>query len=780
MSWSNYDSVLSQIRAAGLIVDTVTVGRLVRTRVEGSREKKGWYSLREHRRPSGDVVLVGSYGVWEGVNNNAKKIEVNGDPLTKEEREALKARAAEDRRRAAALQKVVADRAATRAARAWAKLSHSGHCDYLDRKGVNAHGVRFSDKGNLVIPVCDPKGEIRGLQIIYGKAAAKKKGRDKDFWPTGMQKHGHYHLLGIPHGLVLVAEGYATAATIYEATGLPVAVAFDAGNLQPVAQALRKAYRGVRILICADDDAIQKCAQCKEFTDVSAETCAHCGRSHFKKNAGVDSAAAAALAVDGAWMRPLFQAVRTDKSLTDFNDLARAEGLHVVRAQIESRLGELGWSVPMRAGGGATQGGGGLKSLITIDEACERYVIIYGGAGTIYDRQLHLLVPKSDVIDILPEHGWREWKNRGDQRQIALLKHVGFDPTESDPGVTCNLWCGWPTQPRKGSCDKLLELLEYLCSGEDKGGEVYKWVLKWLAYPLQHPGAKMKTALVFHGPQGVGKNLFFETYMSIYGEYGRVIDQAAIEDKFNDWASRKLFLIADEVVARQELYHTKNKLKSLITGDWIRINSKHVAAHDERNHVNLVFLSNETQPLVIESDDRRYTVVWTPQKLPPELYVEVSNEIADGGAAALHHYLLELDLGDFRPWTLPPMTAAKKELIEVSMDSVERFTDQWINGDLDPVPIVPARGEDLYDLYKTWCGRQGYLRFATLPKFQTELTRRAPLERKVARYQSGQRNVQARFVWPKWVEQPPDQSQPAWLTECIEKFRDGVSTWKEQ
>ena len=54
--------------------------------------------------------------------------------------------------------------------------------------------------------------------------------------------------------MVLVAEGYATAATIYQATGHPIAVAFDCGNLEPVARALRKKYPRARIVICADND----------------------------------------------------------------------------------------------------------------------------------------------------------------------------------------------------------------------------------------------------------------------------------------------------------------------------------------------------------------------------------------------------------------------------------------------------------------------------------------------------------------------------------------------
>ena len=64
--------------------------------------------------------------------------------------------------------------------------------------------------------------------------------------------------------------------------------------------------------------------------------------------------------------------------------------------------------------------------------------------------------------------------------------------------------------------------------------------------------------------------------MAIYGQYGSVIDQVAIEDRFNDWASRRQFLIVDEVVAWSDLYHVKNKLKVFITGKLIRINPKNM------------------------------------------------------------------------------------------------------------------------------------------------------------------------------------------------------------
>jgi putative DNA primase/helicase len=290
----------------------------------------------------------------------------------------------------------------------------------------------------------------------------------------------------------------------------------------------------------------------------------------------------------------------------------------------------------------------------------------------------------------------------------------------------------------------------------------------------------MKTALIFHGPQGTGKNLFFEAVMAIYADYGRIVDQTAIEEKFNDWASKKLFLIADEVVARAELYHVKNKLKHFITGDWIRINPKNVNAYDERNHVNLVFLSNETQPLVLERDDRRFTVVWTPPNLPDRFYTDVKAEIIAGGVAALHDHLLNLELGDFRPWTKPPMTASKAELIELGMDSTERFWNTWAAGELDPVPFGPVRSQSLFDFYKSWCTRVGIPRYAPLHVLLANLKKRTGSSSKQARYMNGHTEEMKTFLFPPAHQVPPaGKTQGQWLSDAVEAFETGLGQWRD-
>ena len=800
MILENYDDVLSQLQSAGLIIDKEFSfdARIQRWKAEGEdRERRGWTKLREWTAAtSGKTYIVGCYGIWHGNDDGYTKLEIskgNAISLTAEDKAAIKAAHKEAERKLAEVRKGETKKAAQWAASVWNRCAAGDEHAYLTAKQIKPHGLRIlpadigeakltgiddgnffrikSAAGALVVPMHNCRGEVQGLQFIYAKGHPRriKIERDKEFWPSGMAMGGTFGLIGPVRrdGLMLIAEGFATAASLHEATGQTIAYAFSANNLIKAGKELAKAYPLLRILFCADDDYL---------TD---------------GNPGCTAAAAACAEIErSAWIKPEFPKnadgtdARNGKKLTDFNDLLAMTGLSLSLAdQINTKLDELKWRDAKPRAGDQSQGEGGhgaeriaMKSILTIDEAIERFALVFGGKSTMFDHQEHLLVPKVDVLDILPEHGWRDMRAT---KQVVRISEVGFDPAGIDKSILCNLWGGWPTTPKQGRCEILIELLEYLCSKEENHRTVFDWVIKWIAYPIQHPGAKMRTALVFHGPQGTGKNLFFEAVMSIYGEYGRIVDQAAIEDKFNDWASRKLLMIADEVVARQELYHVKNKLKSFVTGEWIRINPKNVAAHDEKNHVNLVFLSNESQPLVLEKDDRRYTVIHTPEKLTTEFYQQVRDELIHGGVAALHHYLLNLDLGEFDEHSKPPMTSAKTNLIEVSLDSTQRFVQEWANGEIDGAPFCPCLGRHLYLTYRKWCENSGERSPRSLPQFISAI-------KNLPRWKAGQpvNTHKTQFdttILSRKMVIPPDEllvnsrglptkdgkTQTVWLTECF-------------
>ncbi|WP_288728964.1 DUF5906 domain-containing protein [uncultured Pseudoxanthomonas sp.] len=707
-------------------------------------------------------MIVGSFGIWRGSSNGAQKVALPKDDtgrVTPEQREAMKHVWAEAAKSAELQRKQEAEAAATRALKAWARLQPDGASPYLQRKGVLGYGLKFTQHGTAVVPLTDTTGKIHGLQFLRSAAQAQEAKRpSKEFWPAGLAKKGHFHLLGhTPHWIVLVAEGYATAASLHASTGYPVACAFDAGNLQPVAEALRKRYKRAKILVCADDDC---------WTE---------------GNPGITAASTAAMAVAGEWMRPVFadedgrqaRHAANGAKATDFNDLHALEGLPAVGAQVAARLSDLKWSPPaLRAVPSSEPGGGGgkLRPIQQLDELLERYSLIYGGGGAVFDRREHCLLPLTDMKNacIRPELH-KAWMEHVD-RDIVRPAEVGFDPAGEDPAVTCNLWGGWPTAPRPGKCDRIIELLHYLCSEERNSRELFDWVLRWCAYPVQHPGAKMKSCVVVHGGQGAGKNLFFEAIMAIYGQYGSILDQNALVDKHNDWASRKLFLIADEVVAQAHRFEQKNLLKVLVTGVKIRINPKHIAAYDEVNHCNLVFLSNEKMPVVLEKDDRRHCVIWTPAKKDPAYYRAIMAELANGGIAALHDYLLNVDLGDFDPGTLPPTTKAKSDLIALAKDSPEDFIEALADWNIPPLRPMPGLTEDWYRVYQRWCANTG-VKPASMKRFVSSLEKdcRIPTARKC--HLQGQTKTNPLSTLMFGLSAPEGQSEFTWLGEQIVAMR---------
>ena len=201
--------------------------------------------------------------------------------------------------------------AALEAETQWKDASEEGESAYLVRKGVQAHGVRFGADGWLLVPLRDAAGKLWNVQRI---APDKPAGDAPDkLFLKGGRKSGLWHMLGDPvgAGVLLLAEGYATAASLHEATGYPVAVAFDAGNLAHVAKALRIQYPAALPVLCGDDDV-----------HTHARTA---------RNPGRDKATAAARAVRGLAVFP----EGLPDGGSDFNDLhahiGGAAGLAEVR-----------------------------------------------------------------------------------------------------------------------------------------------------------------------------------------------------------------------------------------------------------------------------------------------------------------------------------------------------------------------------------------------------------------------------------------------------------------
>ena len=277
--------------------------------------------------------------------------------------------------------------------------------------------------------------------------------------------------------------------------------------------------------------------------------------------------------------------------------------------------------------------------------------------------------------------------------------------------------------------------------------------------------------------------------MQIYGQYGIVINQDALEDKFNDWASRKLFMIADEVVARTDLYSAKNKLKGYITGDWLRINPKGEPARMERNYINWVYLSNEAQPVLLEHDDRRHVVISVPsEKMPRDFYQAVLQEIRSGGVAALYEALLHTNLDGFDEGAEAIMTESKREVIRLGAKSTALFYQAFEGGEIDGFParnapalLSPMLSSDFYKLYCEWARKNG-LKTVSAVRFVSDLkgVYCVRSEKRGYSLQYVDRNARKTgqvIFCPGGEEPPPGEPLEKWLGARILKFRTALNDY---
>ena len=234
----------AKLREAGLVPpDGIQAdGKLHRINVDDEKpgKKSGFYVYHS------DSIPAGAFGDWhDGQDAWQTWCACDTSDLSAEEYAEHKRRLDEAR---AARTKAETERrqeAQARANRIWDAATPCEAHPYLERKGVKSHGLREAG-GRLVIPMHDRDGQIHSVEFI--DAAGVK------MFLQGGRKVGCWYGLGEVNGVICVAEGYATAASIHEATGQYVAVAFDCGNMPSVAKALRDLHPTAKIVICADDD----------------------------------------------------------------------------------------------------------------------------------------------------------------------------------------------------------------------------------------------------------------------------------------------------------------------------------------------------------------------------------------------------------------------------------------------------------------------------------------------------------------------------------------------
>ena len=290
--------------------DTTEIQRF---HVDGDKSKttNGWYILHT------DGIPAGEFGSWKS-GQSVTWCAKNTTEITQADRAEIQARAERNKKLREQAEKTRHDEASETALMIWDAATPCDTHPYLTRKNVKSHGLRVGKwpygetviNDALLIPIKDGQ-KITSLQAIF-PSSDNPIGRDKTFL-SGGKKRGCLFAIGkpdesLPDLKIAIAEGYSTGATIHDATGWPVVIAFDAGNLPTVTEKIRKRYPSANIVICADND------------------------QYGETNTGVTYAEKAAKE-NNAWVA-IPQFTDTTSKPTDFNDLMHLSGLTSVHLQI--------------------------------------------------------------------------------------------------------------------------------------------------------------------------------------------------------------------------------------------------------------------------------------------------------------------------------------------------------------------------------------------------------------------------------------------------------------
>jgi putative DNA primase/helicase len=290
--WQVIDAFGDALAAAGLGQPEILAdGKLHRFRTPDDKAGKlsGWYLLHLDRLPAG------AFGSWKTGESQTWCANATEEQTSVEHADIRVLM--EKARRQHRVERDQQQRAASiRAVGIWSRCppALTDH-RYLVDKAIRPHGARLDRHGNLVIPASD--GEIlTTLQFIApdGSKRFLSGGRIAGCW-LGIQSP--------KAGPILIGEGFATMATLYQETGAPVVIAFNATNLLPVAKAIRRMNPREEILICGDDD---------QWTPGNPGRC---------------KARAAALEIGAKVLMPDFSGLDLSSRPTDWNDLYRLKRL---------------------------------------------------------------------------------------------------------------------------------------------------------------------------------------------------------------------------------------------------------------------------------------------------------------------------------------------------------------------------------------------------------------------------------------------------------------------
>jgi hypothetical protein len=261
-----------------------------------------------------------------------------------------------------------------------------------------------------------------------------------------------------------------------------------------------------------------------------------------------------------------------------------------------------------------------------------------------------------------------------------------------------------------------------------KNNDVLNYVLDYLAHMIQEPGELPRTAIVFKSEQGVGKNLFFETFAEkILGDK-YLLSTPNIDHILGRFPliNQKIMVLMDEANGKDS-FLANDKIKNFITAKTINYEKKGIDGVDIHNCSRMFFFTNNDFPVKIEQTDRRFVVVECANDIRnnSKYFKALLNAFNDKRKVwAFAQVLLKRNITEWDSVNDRPITQLYKEVQRATVPSEQRFFTEYEyfkQFEIEPDDDAKYSGKELYQLYSNFC--------SFLPKRLTPITEMTFLKR---------------------------------------------------
>ena len=264
------------------------------------------------------------------------------------------------------------------------------------------------------------------------------------------------------------------------------------------------------------------------------------------------------------------------------------------------------------------------------------------------NRRISLDVPGGRSVSV-PLGQW--WLSHRGRRQF---RGVTFAPAAPEIVSDClNTWQGWGVEAERGDWELIRGHIDDVIAGGNR--EFSEYIVRWIAWAIQHPDRQAEVALVLIGLKGAGKGTLGRCLQLIFGAHAfQVTSREEVIGKFNGHLQGCILFIADEAYWGGDK-RCVGRLQGMITEPTLPIERKGFDVIQVRNFLHVMMLAEPGWVIPAGQHERRYAAFTVASaKLGDRDYFRaLHKQIDNGGVEAMFYDLRELDLGDWHPRDIP-------------------------------------------------------------------------------------------------------------------------------